>query len=113
MSQPNQAHIDEYNNQQSQTTETKVNNTVINFKRPVKIYGDAAALIEYQPMLPYMSNGELKHHLAFCDSYMKISVNKNSGTIRITGKYITDILPEDHKELVLLPAWPDKNGGQS
>ena len=53
----NQAHINEYNSQQPQTTETKANNTVVAYNRPVKIYGDAGALIEYQPMLPYMSNG--------------------------------------------------------
>tara|TARA_R100000995_G_C3389901_1_gene79997 strand:+ start:205 stop:549 length:345 start_codon:yes stop_codon:yes gene_type:complete len=109
----NQAHINEYNSQQPQTTETKANNTVVAYNRPVKIYGDAGALIEYQPMLPYMSNGNVKYHLAFCDSFMKISINKNTGTIRLSGKYITDILPEDHTELVLLPSWPNKNGGQS
>tara|TARA_Y100000004_G_C8589695_1_gene275919 strand:+ start:35 stop:370 length:336 start_codon:yes stop_codon:yes gene_type:complete len=111
MSQPNQAHIDEYNNQQSQTTETKVKPTIITINKPVRLYGDAGVMLGYDNKFQYYKNNELQHKNALAYEYLSVKQNIRTGTIRLSGSILQ--LPEEYSEIVCLPQSPYQNGGQS
>ena len=95
------------------TTETVVIPTNITINKPVRIFGQAGVMISYDPMLEYYVNNEMKHTKAFDYRFFSMGINKNTGTCRLSGKFIADLLPEEFNELVMLPSQPWKNGGGS
>tara|TARA_R100000789_G_scaffold61408_1_gene58624 strand:+ start:284 stop:580 length:297 start_codon:yes stop_codon:yes gene_type:complete len=96
------------------TTKTVVIPTTITITKPVRIFGQAGVMISYDPMLEYYKDNEMKHTQAYSHQFMSIGVNKNTGTIRLSGELVTKhLVPAGFDELVLLPQQPWKNGGGS
>lgn len=96
------------------TTETVVIPTTIAITKPVRIFGEAGVMIGYEPCLEYYKNNVMKHIRAYSHQFMSIGVNKNTGTIRLSGELVTEhLVPAGFDELVLLPQQPWRNGGGS